>query len=164
MITDLFKVTEIDIVYRRKQKVADRPKIHCSQDVYNLLKANWNADKLNLLEQFKILLLDTGNSVLGISEISSGGIAGTVADPRLIFSTALKAKASSLILAHNHPSGNLKPSHQDINITKRMVEAGQLLEIKVLDHIILAEDGYISLADEGYIVDRKMQVNLDPPF
>jgi DNA repair protein RadC len=89
--------------------------------------------------------------VLGISEISTGGFAGTVADPKVIFSIALKACASSIILSHNHPSGNLKPSQADLNLTRKIKSGGELLDIAVLDHIILTSDSYFSFADEGIL-------------
>ena len=103
------------------------------------------------MEQFKVLLLNRANKVLGIFEVSSGGSTGTVADPKLIFAAAIKANACGIILAHNHPSGNLQPSQADIDLTKRMKEGGRLLEIQVLDHIIVTTEGYYSFADEGIL-------------
>ena len=100
-------------------------------------------------EQFKIFLLKKGNRVLGIYEVSTGGLSGTIADPKLIFSAALKASACSLILAHNHPSGNLKASNPDIQLTSKIKEGGKLLDIALLDHIILSSESYVSMADEG---------------
>ncbi len=91
------------------------------------------------------------NKVLGVCKISIGGLAGTVTDPKKIFQTALKANAASVILCHNHPSGNLKPSKSDIEITKKCVEAGNFLDLKVLDHVIVTRDGYFSFADEGML-------------
>lgn len=104
-----------------------------------------------MLEQFKVVLLSRANKVLGIIQISSGGIAGTVADPKLIFASALKACASSIILAHNHPSGNLGPSQADIQLTRKIKAGGELLDISVLDHVILSSEGYFPFADEGLI-------------
>lgn len=100
-------------------------------------------------EEFYIILLNRANKVLGWYKVSEGGMSGTVVDPKLVFSIALKSLASSLVLAHNHPSGNLKPSNEDINLTKKLKEAGALLEIPVLDHLILTTDGYFSFGDEG---------------
>lgn len=102
-------------------------------------------------EEFWILLLNRANKVLRPFEISKGGISGTVADTRLIFKTALDHLASSIILCHNHPSGNIKPSEADIQLTKKIREAGALLEIPVLDHIIIGENQYFSFADEGLL-------------
>jgi DNA repair protein RadC len=86
--------------------------------------------------------------VLGIYEVSTGGITGTVADPRLIFAAALKANACAMIISHNHPSGNLKPSRQDEELTAKLKQAGQFLDIKVLDHLIITTETYFSFADE----------------
>lgn len=87
--------------------------------------------------------------MIGVFQVSTGGMCGTIADPRVIFAAALKACATSIILAHNHPSGNLQPSQSDIDLTNKLKAAGKLLDIEVLDHIILAEDTYLSFADEG---------------
>ena len=146
---DSLKVSEVEVVYKTQVKPSQRPVVSQSKEVYELLKRNWDDTKIELVEQFKILLLNRANKVLGICELSSGGISGTVADPKVIFIAALKAAASNIILAHNHPSGNLKPSRADIELTKRIKEAGQLLEITVLDHIIMSSESFYSLADEG---------------
>lgn len=145
----LFQVSEINVTYKPKFKASERPAISTSQDCYNILRQNWDMNKIDLLEQFKILLLNRANKVLGIYEVSSGGMAGTVADPKLIFSTALKGCANSIILSHNHPSGNLKPSQADISLTQKLRTAGSFLDIDVLDHIILTSEGYISFVEEG---------------
>lgn len=147
----LFQVAEINVTYKPKFKASERPKIDSSKDVYNILFENWDMNKIELLEQFKILLLNRANKVLGIYEVSSGGIAGTVADPKLIFSAALKGCASSIILSHNHPSGNLKPSQADISLTQKLITAGSFLDIAVLDHVIVTSEGYLSFADEGLL-------------
>lgn len=89
--------------------------------------------------------------MLGIFLASTGGLAGTVCDPKVVFQAALKANASSIILAHNHPSGELIPSEADRQLTRKLVQAGELLDIKVCDHLILTEEGYCSMADEGYM-------------
>lgn len=100
-------------------------------------------------EEFWILLLNRSNKVMKRVPISRGGVSGTVADPKLIFKPALDALASSMILSHNHPSGNLSPSRQDIELTRKMIQAGKVLDIAVLDHIIVTDNGYYSFADEG---------------
>ena len=146
-----YQVTEIQLSYKTRVKASERPKITCSEDAYRILKQNWNEETLELREEFKILILNRANKVLGIVNISTGGVSGTVADPKMIFSSALKAAASSLILAHNHPSGNLNPSQADINLTNKVKQAGDLLEISVLDHLIITEDNYYSFADQGLI-------------
>ena len=100
-------------------------------------------------EEFWIIILNRANYVLRKNKISSGGISGTVADPKLIFKSALDHSGSSIILIHNHPSGNLQPSQADITLTKTLKEAGKFLEIPVLDHIIVSDNSYFSFADEG---------------
>ena len=149
--TTSFKVAEIELKYSVDYKITDRPKINSSEDAYRILVDQWDLGKVSLLEEFKIILLNRGNRVLGITNISQGGVSGTVADPKLIFGTALKAAASYLILVHNHPSGNLKPSTEDIRLTKKLVEGGKLLDLLVVDHLIITNEGFLSFCDEGLI-------------
>jgi DNA repair protein RadC len=99
-----------------------------------------------------LILLNRNNATLGWYKVSQGGISGTICDPKIIFTVALQTGASSIILAHNHPSGNLTPSQSDINLTKKIKEAGKILDISVLDHLIVSSNGYKSLADDGYIL------------
>jgi DNA repair protein RadC len=146
-----YKVSEINIRYRPIFKASERLQVSTSQEVYTILYNNWDIYKIELQEQFKILLLNRANKVIGIYEVSSGGMSGTIADPKLIFATALKAGASSIILSHNHPSGNLKPSQADIALTQKIIKAGSFLDIAVLDHIIITSEGYFSFQDEGII-------------
>ena len=143
------QVSEVELVYKSKVKPSERPQISDSKTVYELLKGNWDWNKIGLVEQFKILLLNQNNRVLGIYEISTGGMTGTVADPKLIFIAALRAAAVNLVLAHNHPSGNLTPSRADIELTKKIKEGGRLLDINVLDHLIISGEDFYSMADEG---------------
>ncbi len=150
IMNNLFSVSEITINYFPKFKPADRPQIKQSADAFEILNNNWG-DHLMYKESFYILLLNRANKVLGMTNISVGGISGTVADPKLIFQTALKANASGIILAHNHPSGNLKPSENDISLTKKIKSAGEFLEISVLDHLIIGQDDSYSFADEGLL-------------
>lgn len=147
----LWEVAEIQLSYKTKVKASERPKINSSRDASEILRSSWNADHLELLEQFKVLLTNRANRVLGLVEISSGGISGTVADPKLIFAAALKSGASGIILAHNHPSGTLSPSQADLDLTRKISAGGKLLEIQILDHVILTAHSYYSLADEGLL-------------
>ena len=147
----LLKVAEVEITYRPKFKVSERPQISKSQDAYDILVQQWDKGKIELLEDFKILLLNRRNRVLGIVHISSGGLSGTVADPKVIFTAALKACASGIILCHNHPSGELDPSSEDLSLTKRLVEAGKMLDLKILDHLIISTNGYYSFGDDGIL-------------
>lgn len=145
---DLFRVAEIDLVYRSAPTLSHRPVVTASSISYEILVNHWDANKMDLQEQFKILLLNRRNACLGITEIGTGGISSCLVDIRLVFATALKANASSIILAHNHPSGNLQPSDPDIELTQRISAAGKMLDIKVLDHLILTSSGYLSFADK----------------
>lgn len=146
-----YEIAEIQLMYKTNVMPSLRPKITGSHDAHRLLKSTWDETKIELVEQFKILLLNRANKVLGIYEVSTGGITGTVADPKLIFTAALKAAAVGIILAHNHPSGNLNASQADLELTKKLKEAGRLLDIQVLDHLILTTEKYFSFADEGLI-------------
>jgi DNA repair protein RadC len=144
-------ISEIKLTYRSKVKAKDRPKVSCSDDAYQLFRENWDDCTINLYEEFKILLLDTSNRCLGIVPISKGGITGTVVDIRLIFACALKAKASAIVLGHNHPSDGTDPSQADKGITQKMEVAGTLLDIPIIDHIILTDESYYSFSDDGLI-------------
>ncbi len=152
-LEELNNVSEIDIVYKRKSKckVSVRPKITTSRDCYEVFVHYWNEDKIELLEEFKVLLLNRANRVLQILPISQGGMTGTVADPRLILAAALKVGAVSVILCHNHPSGNLKPSRADEELTQKIKCAAAYHDIKVLDHLIISNEGYYSFTDEGLL-------------
>mgnify|MGYP004009183249 FL=1 len=141
---------EIQILYRNKAKKSDRPIVKSSQDAYDYLIGAWSP-QIERLEEFVILCLNRANKVLGFSKISSGGISGTVADPKVIFQVALKSNASSILLAHNHPSGNTNPSDNDIQLTKKLKKAGEFLELNVLDHLIITPDSYFSFADESLL-------------
>tara|TARA_R110002111_G_scaffold121290_3_gene184988 strand:- start:180 stop:638 length:459 start_codon:yes stop_codon:yes gene_type:complete len=148
---DLFKISEIELTYKRKVKASERPKIICSQDAHKIFRQNWDDLTIDLFEEFKILLLDRNNHCMGIVPISRGGVSATIVDPKLIFSSALKARACSLVLGHNHPSGNTTPSEVDKNLTKKLVEAGKLLDLSILDHIIITDESYVSFADMNLI-------------
>jgi DNA repair protein RadC len=147
----LYQVAEIQLTYKSNVKPSLRPKINCSKDAYNVLFENWDGSQIELLEQFKVMLLNRANKVLGLFEVSTGGFSGTVADPKIIFTAALKGGASGIIVAHNHPSGNLRASQSDIDLTRKLKEAGKFLEIQLLDHVIVTTEGYFSFADEGLI-------------
>jgi DNA repair protein RadC len=142
-------VSALELGRRRKESLSEeRPKITGSKDIYELLKA----ELLDIPhEEFWIVLLNRANRVIKKKQISQGGVAGTVADPKIIFKIALEELASGVILAHNHPSGNLNASKADIELTKKLKESGKLLEIEVLDHLIIAGKNYMSFADEGFM-------------
>lgn len=135
----------------RRRKAAEfikKPKITCSNDAYTYLSP-YLLDKT--IEEFWILILNKANKVIASRKISQGGISGTVADPKIIFKAALDERGSSIILAHNHPSGNITASNNDIKLTKKLKQAGETLDLPVLDHIIFSDEHYFSFADEGIL-------------
>ncbi len=146
----LYQVAELQLHYTHNCEISSRPKITDSRSANEILKSNWGS-QIELLEEFNILLLNRNNRVLGLVNISKGGYAGTVVDAKIVFSSALLGKASAIILAHNHPSGNLKPSTQDLAITKKLVEAGKVLDLPIVDHLILTTKSYFSFSDEGLL-------------
>ncbi len=145
------QVAEIELVYKTKVKASVRPQIRSSRDASEIFRNNWDENKMDFIEQFKVLLLSKANRVLAIYEQSTGGITSTIADARLIYVAALKAGASNIIICHNHPSGNLKPSITDQEMTTKLKQAGELLEIRLYDHIIITSEGYYSFADSGLV-------------
>jgi DNA repair protein RadC len=151
IIEGQWRTAEIQLSYRTTIKPSQRPKVTSSREVVNILRTHWDNDKIELIEQFKILLVNRANKVLGIFEVSSGGIAGVNVDPKLIFVAALKAGACGIILAHNHPSGNLDASQPDCDFTKKINQGCKLLDICLLDHIIITSESYFSFADEGIL-------------
>jgi len=149
--TDWTKVSELEIIYKAKIKAAERPQIKMSSDVYHLFLATWDLNKIELLEQFKVMPLNQKNRVLGICEIASGSINQATVDTRLIFGMLVKVGATQAIVCHNHPAGCTKPSEADKQLTRKLKEAGLLLDIKLLDHLIITPGSYYSFADEGDI-------------
>ena len=144
-------LNEITIQYSTKDIKKER--ITCSGDACTVLRSIYveSGSQIEFKEYFYILLLNRANKVIGYHKLSEGGINGTIADVRIAFATALKCAASGMILCHNHPSGNTEPSEQDLTLTKKFVEAGKLLDVPVLDHIILTFGGSFSFADGGKI-------------
>lgn len=146
------KVSEISISYSGNHKLKDLPKVNSSHDAFELLYRNWDKKSIGLHESFKILLLNNANKVKGIYTLSSGGITGTLVDVRILFAVLLKSLTTSVILAHNHPSGNTNPSEADKQLTQKINKGGEYMDIKVLDHLIITPDGnYFSFADEGIL-------------
>lgn len=133
-----------------RRSMADNKKhvILSSKDIANYLKARLEYKKH---EVFAVIFLNKANKINHYEIISEGGITGTVADPRIILKRALEHDAVSIVLCHNHPSGNLRPSKQDQELTNKIKEASGYFDIKVLDHIIVSEEGYYSFADEGML-------------
>lgn len=149
MVKAITLVAALEIGRRRREAEAlKKEKITCSKDVADILQPNLS-DLIH--EEFWLLLLNRANHIIHKTAISKGGISGTVVDPRLIFKEAIEHNASGIILCHNHPSGNTKPSEADIQLTKKLRDAGKNLDIDVLDHIIIAGQSFYSFADEGMI-------------
>lgn len=143
------QIAEIKISYSHKVKPSEQVKVDCSRDAYRYSTGRW--PDMDYCERFAVLLLSRSNRVLGLAWISQGGISGTLIDVRLIFQAALKANASSIILLHNHPSGQLEASDADIRITRKIKTGADTLDISVLDHLIITSENFISLADEGLL-------------
>lgn len=142
-------IAALEVGRRRNETEVKTPEIiKGSKDAYQILRKTFM--DLNH-EEFWLLLLHQSGKVIAKELISKGGLTGTVADPKIIFNIALQHNAVSIVMAHNHPSGNLKPSQLDIDLTKKIANAGKMLDINVLDHIIVTNDGFYSFADEGVI-------------
>jgi len=150
MRTNLFnaQLAKIKVSYSHKVKPSDLETLSSSRDVYQKLLSIWD-EQLEHIECFYLLLLSRSNKVLGYYLLSKGGQSGTVADPKCIFQVALKCNAIAIIVAHNHPSGNTRPSEMDIRLTCKLIEGGKLLELPVLDHLIITPEAYFSFADDG---------------
>jgi DNA repair protein RadC len=147
------KVTEITVVYKNKQALSERPVIKSADDSFIHILDGYDFDTIGLQEQFVCMYLNSANAVIGVYRSSVGGITGTVADIRLILSVALKIAATDFIISHNHPSGSLKPSRQDVELTAKLKQAASYMDIRVLDHIIVdaSRKNYFSFADEGML-------------
>ena len=144
-----YTVGEVELSYKPKFKSLHQ--VTCSEDAYKYLLPTYKEGTICYKEYFKVLFLNQAKQVLGYTLISEGGITETCADVRVILQAALLTNSVAIILAHNHPSGNLKPSRQDMDITKQVRDAAQFMRIKILDHIILTDAEYYSFADEGML-------------
>ena len=141
-------VAAMELGIRRKAAEHFRTRIQGSKDIAGYLQAKLEHRKQ---EVFAVVYLNRGNRILSLETISEGGLTGTVADPRIILKKALEQDATALVLCHNHPSGNLVPSKADEQLTQKIKHAAALMDINVLDHIIVSQEGYFSFADEGMI-------------
>ena len=142
-------ITALEIGKRRAaQEFPERPKIVSSKDSFQVLHSLIGDLPV---EEFWVLYLNQGNFVVKKEQISKGGINQTAVDVRIIMKIALEERATSILIAHNHPSGNLRPSKADIEITRKIKEAGKILDIELLDHLILTQKTYFSFADEGIL-------------
>ncbi len=148
---DAPEIAEVELIYRSKVNPSARPKVNNSKAAFDLLFNSWDKGKLDLQEQFKVVLVDNKCSSMGIATLSTGGSNACVVDLKHVFALALKANASGIIVSHNHPSGNTTPSDADKSLTAKFVAAAAILDLKLYDHIIVSRDGYMSFSDEGYI-------------
>lgn len=142
-------VAALELGRRRKEiSIEEKPKITISKDAFDQLKG----DFMDLPhEEFWMLMLNRGHRVIKKERVSSGGVSGTVVDPKIIFKLALEERASGIVIAHNHPSGNMIASISDLELTRKLKDAGKLLEIQLLDHLIICNDKYLSFTDEGLL-------------
>jgi len=147
-IREAHKLNEVKITYKRS--TVNVRKITSSRDAENIFR-ELLADEMDYRENFFVLSLNNSNEVLEWMLLSTGGMTGTVVDVRLLFQMLLKTHATAFIVAHNHPSGSLRASQADLNITEKMKKAGQTLDIKLLDHLILTSQSYLSFADDGIL-------------
>lgn len=143
------QVSEIQISYY--PSIIGEYRIESSQKSFELLLNEWEENTIEMQEEVKLLLLNRNNKVLGIHSLAKGGLTACVVDVRIILSIALKCLATGIILVHNHPSGNLKPSHDDLRVTNQLNDGCKLLNIQLLDHLIITKHDYFSFADEGLL-------------
>ncbi|TJY37931.1 JAB domain-containing protein [Pontimicrobium aquaticum] len=143
-------ISEIELKYSPTTTKQDRPKIINSQSAYKVLLDNWDKDTIELYEEFKVLLLNRANEVLGIYTVSKGGLHATMVDLKLLFAVILKSASSNVILVHNHPSGNLKPSQADKQLYNKIKKVADYLDVTILDNMIISKEDYCSFVDGGY--------------
>lgn len=143
------KLPEITVTWSHKVPLSQLPKVGRSGEVYEVCKQLYSPGQIEYVEFFHVLLLNGAGRVLCSFKVSEGGVGASVVCPIKVFGAAVKVNARTMILVHNHPSGNLNPSGSDLEITRKLQEGGKLLEITVYDHIIMTAEGYYSFADEG---------------
>lgn len=143
------QVAELLVSY--SPHIVSAQKIRNSRETYSLITNYWNLDTIEMLEEVKVILLNKANKVLGVFDLSKGGICSSIIDVKIVLSIALKTLASGIIIVHNHPSGNLSPSKADIDITQKLKSACDIMEILLLDHLIITKEDYFSFADDGLL-------------
>ena len=147
--TDWETVSEVSLVYKTNAKFSQRPHVYCSENAYKIFLNHWDKENLEIQEEFKIMLLNQCNRLIGVCNISKGGVIATVADPKIIFAFALKSLAWNVVLCHNHPSGNLEPSEMDRVLTNKITEGTKYFNIRIADHLIISAENYFSFRDRG---------------
>ena len=148
MKVDYFTIPEITVCYKDSVKASERFRVLNSADTAKILAVAFN-DCMQHHEEVNVLYLNKANRVLGISNVAKGGIENVTVDIKIILQTALKASASAIIVSHNHPSGNLTPSQIDLDLTKRIKTGCDVIDVKLIDHVIITDEAYYSFADEG---------------
>ena len=143
------KVSEVELIYKKKQSTANAKKIDTSKIAFNILFSLWDKNKIDYVEHFYALYLNRANKVIGSILLSTGGCVGTIVDVKVLIQGALLSNAQAIVIAHNHPSGSLIPSNSDLDITSRIKTACNYFEISLLDHLIIADNQYYSFKDEG---------------
>lgn len=144
----MYNIPQIKLSYV-SDGVGKRPSLSSSKEIVTAIRESYEPGEIEYREYFKVVYLNRGNKVIGMQVISMGGTAATVVDRKIIFTGALLANASGIVLTHNHPSGNTRPSVEDDRITRQIKEGCQILDIRLMDHIIITEDDYYSYSDEG---------------
>ena len=144
-------VSEVELSYKNRVPYSQRQKVTNSSSVYEVLRNIFPSETIDYRETFIVLYLNKAHQILGYSVVAEGGISQVAVDVKMIMQGALLANASVIILAHNHPSGNLNPSLEDRKLTEQVAEASKLFEIRVLDHLIVTSESFYSLSDNGYI-------------
>ncbi len=142
---------KVAVSWDKKLPTTDWLQIKSSADAAEIFRNVFNKDTFNWSEEMLLLCVNNSNKVIGYYKLSSGGMTGTLVDVRMVFMLALKTLATGIIIAHNHPSGTLKASESDRHITRKLKQGGEMLDIKLLDHIILTQESYLSFADEGIL-------------
>ncbi len=146
------KVNEISISYKEKIRTVESKSVKSSEAAAKLFFESWNTDTIGFQETFKVLLLNNANKIKGVYQLSTGSLTGTVIDMRILFAVIIKTLSVNVILAHNHPSGQLLPSEADKKLTQKIKGAAQFFDVNVLDHLIITPSGnYYSFADNGLI-------------
>jgi DNA repair protein RadC len=148
-------ISEINISYKPSPQSRKMNPILSSADAYGVLKHLYNQDLICAREEFIVIYLNNSGRVLGHFRAFTGGITSVTCDLRIILGVGLKSLSASIILSHNHPSGNLKPSKSDLNLTQRIHKACKLLDLQLFDHILISEEGYYSFADDGLLIEQE---------
>lgn len=150
--SNISNLGELDVIYKYQNSLSDRPTIKTSDDAILILKDLYSFEKLGLQEQFVVIFVNRSNTVIGCTNLFSGGISGTVVDVKIVIAMALKLMATSILISHNHPSGNLAPSEQDIKLTKKIKAALEFMDMSLVDHLIVSpEFKFLSFVNEGLL-------------